>query len=112
MIHASAPATLMLMGEHAVLQGHRALVAAATPRLHVYVRPRFDRIVTIQSALGYDQADLDTLEIKAPFKFVFSIIDQIKPQQGFDLEIQSDFSKNMAQSAFNGPSPDFALFRI
>ena len=95
MIHASAPATLMLMGEHAVLHGKRALVAAATPRLHAYLRPRTDRSLNIQSSLGDYQGHLDQLEIKKPFQFVLSIIKQIHCQQGFDLEIRSDFSSTV-----------------
>ncbi len=95
MIHSSAPATLMLMGEHAVLHGKHALVAAASPRLHVYLQPRLDRIITIRSALGNYTGSLDTLEITDPFRFILSIIKQMNVQQGMDLEIQSDFAATL-----------------
>jgi mevalonate kinase len=92
MIHSSAPATLMLMGEHAVLHGKHALVAAASPRLHVYFRPRLDRNITIHSALGQFEGNLDQLEVTAPFQFILSLIRQAQCPQGFDLEIKSEFS--------------------
>ncbi len=91
MIHTSAPATLMLMGEHAVLHGEPALVAAASSRLHVYLNPRSDRQISIQSALGQLQTDLDHLSIAAPFQFILTVIQNAQCQQGFDLTVQSEF---------------------
>lgn len=95
----------MLMGEHAVLQGSHALVAATDQRLHVTLTPRLDSEICIQSALGtlsFTLAELATLEIKAPFTFVISVIKQFserkhlpKLQQGFDLHIQSEFSSTV-----------------
>lgn len=92
----------MLMGEHAVLHGSHALVAATDQRLHVTLTPRLDSEVHIHSALGELNCSLtalETLEIKAPFTFVMSVIKQFlgansfpKLKQGFDLHIRSDFS--------------------
>ncbi len=96
-IHASAPGTLMLMGEHAVLHGKQALVAATDQRLHVYVTPRQDRFVRIHSALGEHECSLDTLEIKPPFTFLLALISVIPAEAGIqlpglDIEIRSEFS--------------------
>jgi mevalonate kinase len=82
----------MLMGEHAVLHGKHALVAAASPRLHVHLTPRSDRILTIQSALGQYRCSLDDLKRAKPFEFILALIQQFKLHQGADLEIHSEFS--------------------
>ena len=92
MIHTSAPGTLMLMGEHAVLHGKHCLVAATDQRLQVRLTPRQDQQIQIHSALGQLSTSLDHLEVKAPFTFVLAAIKNFKPKTGFDLEIQSDFT--------------------
>ena len=67
MIHCSAPGKLMIMGEHAVLHGKKALVAAVDQRLHVYLEARDDQTLEIQSALGSLSCDLKDLKAEAPF---------------------------------------------
>jgi mevalonate kinase len=94
-ICASAPATLMLAGEHAVLHGHPALVCAVTQRLRVRLLPRTDQLFTIDSAaIGSYEGSLNNIMIMAPFKFVTAIIQSYAPYltTGFDLQIDSDFS--------------------
>ena len=97
MIHTSAPATLMLMGEHAVLRNYPCLVAAASPRLHVYVTQRDDDIIHITSSLGTYECTLKTIEIKPPFTFILSLIKQFqkKLSHGFNLEVVSEFDANL-----------------
>lgn len=95
MIHTSAPATLMLMGEHAVLHGKHALVASVDQRLHVYLSPRQDQRISIHSVLGDFECDIDAIEIKAPFTFVLSVIKQYHIKKGFDLTIESEFSSTV-----------------
>lgn len=97
MIHTSAPATLMLMGEHAVLRGKHALVASVNQRLHVYLKPRKDRLIRIDSSLGKHECSLDKVEIKAPFEFILTLIKQFQKhfETGFDLKIKSDFSSTV-----------------
>ena len=51
-ITTSAPGSLMLLGEHAVLEGSRALVCAINRRITVELRVRSDRVVKIVSELG------------------------------------------------------------
>lgn len=93
-IHTSAPATLMLMGEHAVLRNYPCLVAATNLRLHAHLSPREDKQIHIKSALGEHHCDINNIEITAPFTFALSVIKQFKNKltQGFDLSITSEFS--------------------
>lgn len=95
---ASVPGSLMLLGEHAVLHGKKALVCALNKRIYVTLRPRQDRSVYIKSdLLGEVTISLDELSIAAPFQFVLSAIIMLKKRlrQGFDLLITTDFSTQM-----------------
>jgi len=61
---ASAPGSLFIAGEHAVLVGYPALVAAIDKRIHVTLTPRTDRHIHIRSdSLGEYTATLDNLSI-------------------------------------------------
>ncbi|MFH0878883.1 MAG: mevalonate kinase, partial [Lentisphaerota bacterium] len=93
-LKASAPGNLMLLGEHAVLHGHSALVCAVNRRMHVALKPRMDRLVLIDSTLGQYQSDLDTLFHNATFKFVLSAVAKFRSflPSGFNLRIESEFS--------------------
>ncbi len=93
-IKASAPGSLMLLGEHAVLYGHKALAAAVDKRLAVRLTPRTDRQVRICSALGECEGSLDQLPEHPRLGFV---LDAIARQAGtfstgFDLRIKAGFS--------------------
>lgn len=91
---ASAPGSLMLFGEHAVLHGKKALVCAVNRHIRVKLTPREDREVVIRSALGNAALGLDRLEPRPPFQFAIAAIARRKDQlqQGFDLQVESDFS--------------------
>jgi mevalonate kinase len=85
----------MIMGEHGVLRGKSALVAAVNRRLRVHLSPRRDRKVSIRSALGTYEADLDQLEVRAPFRFILAAVQQARPETGFALTVESDFSERV-----------------
>ncbi len=87
----------MLLGEHAVLHGKHAIVAAVDQRLHVYLTPREDFRISIESALGHYESSLANLKIEMPFTFVLSVIRGLAQGQvkGFDLRIDSEFSSTM-----------------
>lgn len=93
----SAPGSLMLIGEHAVLHGRRALVAALNRRMRVQLRPRADRHICIQSALGKRVVALDRLAIQQPFTFITAALLQQRRQLpgGLDIEIQAEFSHDI-----------------
>ncbi|WFB37412.1 mevalonate kinase [Kiritimatiellota bacterium B12222] len=94
-LKASAPGTLMLMGEHAVLHGKHALCAAVQQRMEVTLTPRSDRQVIIQSALGDYEGCLNDFEVCKPYTFALEAIKRAKPQQGFQLSVRSDFSSTI-----------------
>lgn len=92
-LQASAPGSLMLMGEHAVLYGRRALVAAVHRRIRVRLQPRADGRVCIASALGAIEMPLGRFKSQAPFRFVLAALRRYEDRvpSGFDLRIESDF---------------------
>lgn len=94
MIAASAPGSLMLLGEHAVLHGHRALVMAVDRRLRVALTPRSDNRLTIESALGRHETDLATLAPHPVFRFILESVRHHADRlpSGFDLQVESTFS--------------------
>jgi mevalonate kinase len=91
---ASAPGSVMLMGEHAVLHGYPAIVTAVDKRLQVKLTPIHSRKIEIISALGSASLTLDDLIIKAPFHFVGGVFSHFLPylSHGFKVEIVSGFS--------------------
>lgn len=99
---ASAPGTLMLLGEHAVLHDKPAIVLAIDKRMTVILQPRLDQKVVIKSNLGrleFDFDKIDALDNSEIFKFVCAVIkffrDEIKAKKeyaGFNLNIDSEFS--------------------
>jgi len=89
----SAPGSIMMLGEHAVVYGRRALVAAVDRRIRVTAKRRTDRRVRIQSALGEYETELGRLEPVAPFTFALAALSAHPGElhQGFELSIESNF---------------------
>lgn len=91
----SVPGSLMLMGEHAVLQGKQALVCAVNQRLEMQLTPSATKQVVISDTrLGTLTQNLSALQVQDPFKFVLKAILEFKQQipSGFTLNISSEFS--------------------
>ena len=96
---ASAPANTMLMGEHAVLFGHNALVCALTQRIYVRANKRTDGQIVIESGLGHFQCPLADLHAQlgesTPFTFVLQAIALCDLVEGVQLTIESDFEHTL-----------------
>lgn len=92
---ASAPGSLMLIGEYAVLKGASALCAAINKRIEVRLTPRNDNKIIIHSALGEFSCDLADLIIEKPFQFVLATLLFCKLDRGCELAITSEFSHQM-----------------
>ncbi len=94
---ASAPASLMLLGEYAVLYGKQALVCALDKRIYVTLLPRTDNKIEIFSDSYHHtiySADIQQLSIQPPFQFVLGVLTQYqdKLKQGCTIKIESEFS--------------------
>jgi mevalonate kinase len=81
----------MLMGEHAVLHGRHAVVAAVNRRISVTLSPRHDTNVTLSSSLGNWCGTLDALKPARPFRFLLEAARTANLTHGFDLIVDSDF---------------------
>lgn len=94
-LKASAPGSLMLLGEYAVLYGKFALVCAVDKRITVTLSPRSDDKIEIESALhGHYSTDIAQLNIEKPFHFVLGALKscQAHMKRGCDIKIESEFS--------------------
>jgi mevalonate kinase len=91
---ASAPGSVMLLGEYAVLHGEPALVCAVDKRMTVTLTPRRDDTIELISTLGHYQVSLSNLNVVPPFQFVLTAIKHYAHYlaQGFTLHIESEFS--------------------
>lgn len=93
--NATVPGSMMLFGEHAVLQGHLAIVCAIDKYITVTLKPRSDQMVNITAPqIGNHSVNLKSCTVVPPFTFVLATI-QRKLQHiscGFDLTIHSEFS--------------------
>lgn len=94
---ASAPGSLMLLGEYAVLHGKHALVCAVDKRITVTLSPRADDKISLTSALGVHETDIASLQITAPFQFVLAVLKKFKKKihLGCDITIAAEFSAEL-----------------
>lgn len=94
---ASAPGSLFLMGEHAVLHEELALVLAIEKRITVTLIPRDDNGILISSHLGCFKTTITDLNRQTPFQWVMAAVAQQKSAltQGFELWIHSEFSEKL-----------------
>jgi mevalonate kinase len=94
LVKASAPGSMMLLGEYAVLQGKQALVCAVDRRITVRLLPREDKKIKINSILGDYESEIATLKISAPFEFILTTLKKFTELMslGCELTISSDFS--------------------
>ncbi|GGO83115.1 mevalonate kinase [Marinobacterium nitratireducens] len=93
-IRVSAPGSIMLMGEHAVLYGERAIACAVDRYMRLRLTRREDRAVIIRSALAEVQGTLDALPQEPRLSFVLATVGLYAGRlpAGFELDIESEFS--------------------
>ncbi len=97
-IESSAPGTLMLLGEHAVLHQHHALCAAIDQRLRITLIPRSDQKICLNSQLGSLQFLCSAqIQPREPFSYVIAALQEYAFTQthGLEIDIQSDFSSTI-----------------
>ena len=89
----SAPGSLIVLGEYAVLHGSPAVVAAMDKRIHVHIRHCHSNDIHIKSLLGSFTGSLEALEHVPELSYVFASISVASPQiKGIEICINSDFS--------------------
>ena len=90
---ASAYGSVMLMGEHSVLHGAKAVVSATEQTLTASIAARDDHIISIDSALGKYSAPITDLSANHTFRFVLAslryCITNLHLTQGFHLDYRS-----------------------
>lgn len=98
-IKASAPGSLMLFGEHAVLHGKLSLVTAISRRIKVTLEGIPKRSIGIKSSFGesllHGSSDYS---FHGFHRFVMAALAEIFPhfpEKGFDLTIDSEFSDKL-----------------
>ncbi len=93
----SAPANLMIMGEHAVVAGHNAIATAINQRLTIEWETREDDSIVIQSALANHTTSLQELEDHPKLQWVMKTLQYFKPQltTGLTLKITSEFKSTL-----------------
>ena len=92
LIRSSAPGKLMLLGEHAVLHGHLALVAAVNRRLRVEIEPATGQRFRLLSGGCRLDGDVAAVKVAEPFTFVTAAIRRRRPTAGFELRLDSDLA--------------------
>ncbi len=94
---ASAPGSLMLLGEYAVLHGGYAVSCAVNYRMFVTLTARSDNKIKIHSALGEYETELSDLEIISPFQFILAVLKKFQNElrSGCDIFIESEFSDQL-----------------
>lgn len=89
----SAPANLMIMGEHSVVFGHPAIACTLTQRITLDWQLRNDSEIHIHSALAKHQTNITQLAPHPKLSWVMACLTNYQPhlKQGLDIRITSDF---------------------
>jgi mevalonate kinase len=93
----SAPGSLMLGGEHAVLHGQHALAGAVDRRIKVSLSPRNDDNIRIISALGERLMPRTAIDAGKPFHFIGAILQKYATQltTGFELQVEAQMAADV-----------------
>ncbi len=89
---ATAPSSSMLFGEHAVLRGKTACVAAIDRYLTVQLQSRDDDLVYVKSLLATSATNIRNIDLPHELRFVQKCLEEFQSMltSGLDIEISSD----------------------
>jgi len=91
-VRVSAPGSLMMTGEHAVLHGYKAAACAIDKRIFLTLKTTDDSHLKIKSPLGNLEASMDNLPTGSQFNFIVEAIRQSGIKNGLEIETESEFS--------------------
>ncbi|WP_415892123.1 mevalonate kinase [Neptuniibacter sp. PT8_73] len=93
-IKVTVPGSIMLMGEHAVLFGHKALACAVDKYIHIELEAISARELVIDSALAQYQSPLSDLVADDRLSFVLAAVAMYADRlpSGIKITIRSEFS--------------------
>ncbi|MFL2877065.1 MAG: mevalonate kinase [Pontiellaceae bacterium] len=96
-ITVSAPGSLMLLGEHAVLHGFRSVVCAIDRRIEITLTPLPDPVLEIESAMGSYSALLLELSADDRFRFILAAVESVRTniKTGLRITIQAEFDAHV-----------------
>lgn len=94
----SAPGSLMLLGEHAVLRGESCVVTAINRRVKVTAELLGERVVEIQSVLGNYRSQLPNFSEDSRFRFILAALKQYSEsldRAGIRFTVEAEFSSSV-----------------
>lgn len=94
-IQASAPGSMMLLGEHAVVRGGLGVAVSLAARVYVRLTPRADRLIHISSdRFAALSCSLDHLPDETTHAYAIGTLRYLQSQltQGYDIHIHSELS--------------------
>lgn len=97
-VHVTAPGSMMLTGEHAVVYGHWAIVVAVDQRIRVTISERPGRSVRVATDIAEPvKAPLDALPEGGALRFVFAAIKVFRDTLpgGISVDIRSEIDPTM-----------------
>lgn len=94
-IHTSAPGSIMVSGEHAVVYGHAAIVAAIEQRIHVRLQATDDDTIYIHSALGEYRSPATMLKPDPRLRFAIACLERYPHSGGVDITIDSNIDHTL-----------------
>ncbi|MEM6588182.1 MAG: mevalonate kinase [Pseudomonadota bacterium] len=97
-ITVSAPGSIMITGEHAVVYGHPAIVAAIEQRVTVDLEFTDDAILHIRSDIAEPaRLSMDSLEANGPYRFVIAaiLLHRARLTGGLSIDIRSQIDPTL-----------------
>ena len=91
-VKVSAPGSLMLTGEHAVIHGYPACVCAVNKRLYLEAEILDEKKLYIESPLGNFETELENLTRSDKFTFITEAVRLADLKKGIRIKTESEFS--------------------
>jgi len=93
----SAPANLMVMGEHSVVAGYNAIAVAINQRLFIEWQTRDDDLIIIESELANHQTNLVEMSNHPKLQWVMQTLSYFKAEltTGLNITIKSEFKPTL-----------------